>query len=192
MFPFGEQPSMIYLIGAPGAGKTTLMRAITANRPHSTMKTPIPHMLYHGAIQLGTERAAFSGTDALPMNVQPAAEDFIAGYPARLILAEGDRLGNAKFFRAVKRAGYALTVLHLDVSASVLDQRRRERGSNQDASWMKGRETKVLNLAIDWCEPENVLNGHRSVEELAGRISRLPAMKAWAEVGKGQAVGRST
>lgn len=152
--------SLVYLIGAPGAGKSTLMRHLTRCCPRDTLLSPVAHdrlrlpltarevLPMHQAIELGRRREAFSGTDALPMNVVVKAEEYMwrGARAYSLILAEGDRLACHRFLTAAAAAGWDVTLVHLDAPAPVLDQRCRERGSTQNAGWRAGRETKAINL----------------------------------------------
>lgn len=145
---------LVYFIGPPAAGKSTLMRALTAGVHRHNCTRPIthdhlvdPHDGDSVGIELGRARPAFPGTDALPMNVSPAARAFIAGRPAGLVLGEGDRLAHAGFLDAAAEAGYEVTAVYLTAVESVLDARCRVRGSSQSASWRQGRATKAANLA---------------------------------------------
>jgi ribose 1,5-bisphosphokinase PhnN len=93
-------------------------------------------------------RGAFSGTDGLSLGINPRAiawlsEDWLCPY--RLVIAEGDRLANPAFIDAV-RQHWALQVIVLTGPAEAA-QRRLSRGTTQNESWVKGRITKVQNLA---------------------------------------------
>jgi len=148
-------PRMLYLIGVPGAGKTALMRMLVAPLGRQPVATPIPHTaLYAGprgakpaGAELGVRRETFSGTDALALDVQPKALQFLEQAPYPIVLAEGDRLANGKFFMAVMALGYDLHVVHVDCPPDLAAARRAARGSEQDARWVQGRVTKVARLA---------------------------------------------
>ena len=146
----------IYLIGAPGSGKSSAVsRALEIAQwgtPTEVM-TPIPHLDYGaGCIQLGRVRSTgFSGTDALGMAINPQAILFIESRPANVVLGEGDRLANAKFLSAADRSGI-LTIVWLDVPPEVSRARARARADvfglkEQSESWWKGRYTKTARLA---------------------------------------------
>jgi len=148
------QGDIVYLIGAPASGKSTLFAALTGGlRSQDATAGGVPHTVWEGkyahTIELGKRRDDFSGTDALSMSIQPKVLKLL-GMPGihRRIIAEGDRLANAKFFQAVVDAGWNLTVFHLDTPPELLEQRREER--EQDAKWAKGRDTKVANLVAAW------------------------------------------
>lgn len=155
----------IYLIGPPGAGKTTTMKWIrfqmgVVPRP---VAVPFSHTLWMKdgdtkAIELGANRGAFSGTDALSMSVIEKAIPFVE-FLARVgrgpIFAEGDRLANVRFFNAVRAAGYTLKLFYLEAPENLLAERRETRaalfgGKTQDATWVKSRATKARALAADF------------------------------------------
>jgi ribose 1,5-bisphosphokinase PhnN len=140
-----------YLVGVPGAGKSTLMAALTADMPAA--EEQYGHGLWlrwlgapPRAVELGRRRERFSGTDALGMAVMPVACAWIADATVPLVLAEGDRLASMKFLSAAAAAGRAVELVWLDVPPECARARRHARGSAQDATWLAGRETKVRNL----------------------------------------------
>lgn len=148
---------LLYLIGQPGSGKSTLADALTQGIESVEMERPFAHRLYPACelVELGAHRESFSGTDALPMNIQPKIVAWLQKGTPPFVLAEGDRLANGKFFQAVVDAGWNLRLAYLSLPATVASERRRARevklGSTpQDAKWVKGRQTKARRLAEDW------------------------------------------
>lgn len=133
------------------------MRDLTAGLNGDAMPRPFAHIywqLRYGeghVVELGARRQDFCGTDALAMNVQPKVVAWMENNPEALVLAEGDRLANRKFFAAVRAAGYELVIALLDPGEETITQWRTNReqklGKAQDATWLKGRETKVVNIA---------------------------------------------
>jgi hypothetical protein len=100
------------------------------------------------------EGDTFPGTDRLSMAVQPAAEDLIArlaGHTARQgtseqthVVFEGDRLFSRSFLLSCAATpGVTVHACVLSTTAEQLEARRKGRGSNQAASWLKGRTSKV-------------------------------------------------
>lgn len=147
---------LVYLVGPPGVGKSTAMALLTRDcMPLGCALQPFAYDLLQGpdgtrAARLGANRpGGFSGTDALPMNVQPKAVSWLAVCPFKLVLGEGDRLGNVKFFQAALVLGWRLHLVGLTASQDELEFRRRVRGSNQNPTWMRGRQTKVDNV-LSW------------------------------------------
>lgn len=147
---------ILYIIGEPGSGKSTLVAAMT--RGLSPVERAVPYVAWleysPKVAQLGRVREDFSGTDALSMAAQNHVIDWLAGesdFPIpRYIVAEGDRLANAKFFRAVEEQGHKLKVIALVPPDDVLERRRHKRnkqlGRAQNERWLKTRKTKTLNL----------------------------------------------
>lgn len=173
----------MYLIGQPGAGKTTALGLALRGLAVYRMPKPIAHVVYtptYGSdhvlgVQLGTLRDDFGGTDALALGVQPAAEKFVRGLRVDSLVAEGDRLANDKFFAALVEAGWELQVVWLDVPDELAAQRRAERGSKQNAAWVKGRQTKVLRLAEAWKAVR--VDGTQPPAEVRAALEALPAIE---------------
>lgn len=145
---------LLYLIGVPGSGKSTLTRELTRGITAVQHQKPVAHIRYPacGVIQLGALRESFSGTDAMAMNVQRMVQAFLDTRPAEYVYAEGDRLANGKFFQWCVDNGIELTVAYLDVPDTVVEFRRSKRGSHQSATWLKGRTTKVAKLRNEWAK----------------------------------------
>jgi P-loop Nucleotide Kinase3 len=146
----------VYLLGAPGVGKTTLMRHLqspylvgeaTRAWPRSLLwLTPLYADSYLAGVEIGRPRDRFGGTDALSMGVMPQALAWLELPLPRLVLGEGSRLGTAAFLAELgKRAD--LTAVHLTASPEALAARRTGRGSDQSASWMRGAATRARNTA---------------------------------------------
>jgi len=145
---------LVYLAGPPGAGKTTVLAHLTTHLNRHTVERPRPaHTIYYDspaasivAVELGTRRLKFSGTDALPMNIQPYAVEWITRTPYPLVLGEGQRLANMGFLGAAADAGYNVTLAVLQADEDTLTGRRKARGSNQNSTWLKAAHTRVRNL----------------------------------------------
>jgi hypothetical protein len=159
---------MLYIVGEPASGKSTLVEAMTAGIGaidvqyglirYRTLETePV-------IVELGVRRESFSGTDALPMNVQPEVTRWLQKPVAHLVLGEGDRLANLKFFRNMLHAGWYLHVACLEASPLTLAQRRSSRAfllgvREQSDTWVKGRQTKLRNLMYGL--PKHCVSYHR-------------------------------
>lgn len=148
----------VYLLGAAGVGKSTVMDRLIAGY------TPLDYARLRGvlrghplvdangeasALYLGRRRSKFPGTDALSMSVHPDALEWVrewSGTPFRTIFAEGQRLGTVGFLTAVAARG-DLTVIHLTAPEDVLQARRDGRGSAQNPQWVKGSLTKASRTA---------------------------------------------
>lgn len=149
---------LVYLVGPPGVGKSTIMAELTGGlnrvpRQSGQLKyddlcrvhTP-PQTAEVVGVELGARRAAYSGTDALGMAVNPHAVDWILSTEQTLVLGEGARLANARFLRAAVSAGFVVHLVHLSAVPDVLAERRESRGSSQNPAWIRGAETRASNI----------------------------------------------
>lgn len=155
-------PRAVYLLGAPGVGKTTLMTSLLAGFTREKFAKP-PDCKVFGyepltvdgtlaGAHLGRTREAFSGTDALPLNVLPEAAHWAAtSQLPELLLGEGPRLGHPRFLVALHERGVRVTVVHLTADPRLLDRRCAARGSTQDADWRRGSATRALNAFLRCC-----------------------------------------
>jgi P-loop Nucleotide Kinase3 len=160
---------MIYLVGQPGSGKSTLMRRLTSGYDRLPVDIPVPHdqliESVTGAVthaEIGRQRGDFSGTDALASSIITRAEPWILSRPYPVVLAEGARLGNLRFLEAAVNGGYdvVLGVLdHADAEAW-REIRSKQLGKFQNAGWVKGRLTASRNLADNPPDGVTVLRGH--------------------------------
>lgn len=144
---------IIMIGGEPATGKSTLMKLIkkgieTEEFSVKTAKgecTP-DHELFILGIYDGGDH---DGTDRLSMSVQPHAEKYIEKiykkYPNSTILCEGDRLFNKKFLNYLEDYNYGVIIL--DVPTKTVDERHVSRGDSQSEVFIKGRRTKVRNIA---------------------------------------------
>lgn len=164
---------MIYVIGAPGSGKSTFMAKMTEHlKREPVTDAPVAHdrlIFLDGAVagaEIGKRRPAFGGTDALPASIIEKAIPWVATQPYELLLAEGARLANKRFLLAAVEAGYRVHLAHLD-HGEIEDwraARSAELGKVQDAAWVKGRTTASDNLARHFMEKPDlgvqVYTGH--------------------------------
>lgn len=149
---------LVYLVGPPGVGKSSVMAELTAGlhrvpykdgqlrydglyKTHAPPQTATPV-----GVELGARRNSFSGTDALGMAVQPHAVDWIGRTAEPLVLGEGARLGNVGFLSAARLAGYTLHLVHMTADPRTLAARRLQRGSKQSPVWIRGAETRARRI----------------------------------------------
>jgi hypothetical protein len=152
----------LYVLGAPGVGKSTFVKAyLQANawtalpEPTRLHRTLIGHYLADRTgevtgVYLGKHRQQFPGTDALSMAVAPDARVWARNLEPWLgfIVGEGQRLGNAGFLRALGE-NTELTVVLLVADEAVLDARCEERGSAQAPGWRRGAAKGAANAFRD-------------------------------------------
>ncbi len=149
----------IYIVGAPGSGKSTLMRELLRGwdvGPYTkwTTRELFGHYLEHpekgrGAY-IGHLRPEYPGTDALSLSVQPQALLWLEALPLLgldWVFGEGVRLGYPKFLIAL--AQYTdLTVIHLKISPEEAARRRLVRGGKQMTdNWCRVATSRANNAA---------------------------------------------
>lgn len=170
---------LFYLIGVPGSGKSTFTETLLNGRaPDSEALQPFQHRHYGSVVMLGGGRNGFPGTDTLSLNVQPGVLRWLRDTESQLVYGEGDRLANDKFFSGAKAAGWNLTVAYLAVPEWEAEARRAARGSTQNASWVRGRETKVLRLVERWVGAGWILDGLSSPADVVARCPTHPVLEA--------------
>ena len=153
--------SIIAIIGAPGTGKSTLMKSWMSRWDWDYERDGlVDHYVSGDLIVLGKydPEEIFGGTDKLSMSVAPEVEKFLDKHEDKIILFEGDRLNSKKFFQEVLDKGWNLRIVALDVPKEERERRYEERGSEQDPTWLQGRISKVENV-IEEFGPKSTLFG---------------------------------
>lgn len=144
---------VIAIGGEPGAGKSTLMKEIldqySWKMEYDKVKL-VPYLTNtDGVYVLGKyfeEGQTFSGTDRMSMAVQPEAIKFLAKLDKdSVVLYEGDRLFTASFLEHCVE-NYDLEIIYLETDKTIREERYKERGSNQNETWLQGRVTKIANI----------------------------------------------
>lgn len=179
---------LLAIIGAPGTGKTTLMRSWMERRSWVTDR-PVDLVDSHVSEDVRVlgkyaNEDVFGGTDKLSMAVQPKAVEYLDN-PSRVTVFEGDRLTSIKFFEAAQSKGFEIKIIQLTVSDEVREERYKERGSEQNETWLNGRLTKVKNVSnafsgnplfdepslVEVCEhttPDHTINIIEKIENFIG------------------------
>lgn len=175
--------NLTYLIGEPGAGKSSLFAALTEGVPYYARKRPFAMTVWgeHEVVELGEKRIGFPGTDTLSMSVQPRVIEWLEFEQAPLVMGEGDRLATDSFFTNAAALGYEVTVVLLSVPEAVAEERRAARATAlgakpQNAAWAAGRRTKVRRLAESWASV--TLDGSRPIAEVASEAMKLPVFSS--------------
>ena len=147
-----ETRKIIAVGGQPGTGKTTLFRKYMEGKDWivgepaklvSASYNPDRDLYILGKYEEGE---TFAGTDRLSMAVQPPLQEWIASHNCN-ILFEGDRVFNQSFLEfCMGLPNTELQVVYLKAPKELLEQRYKERGSDQSEQFLRGRETKYSNL----------------------------------------------
>ena len=148
---------IVYYIGCPGVGKTTLMRAFLAE--YSKVEEPefvkdglVTYHLFakQKVIVLGRyDEGVFAGTDTWSKGVGPKFRQWLLDnrevYQGWTVYGEGERLSNQPNMDAMF-AEESMKLVCLQVSEEELERRRAARNNTQNESWMKGMKTRIANL----------------------------------------------
>ncbi len=143
---------VLFLVGPPGVGKTTLTRSMlslgdaTTTLVASPKWTLVPSACAAGHYTGGT----FDGADTVPYNGVAASLSFWEQRLMRekeMTVLDGDRFSNLKVVEFFRERVEKVFCAHVTADQEVIDARRKQRGSNQNATWMKGRVTKSTNFA---------------------------------------------
>lgn len=138
--------------GQPGTGKTTLFRKYMEGKTWiETSPAKLVVASYNTERDLYIlgkydEGETFAGTDRLSMAVQPPLQEWIKSHNCN-ILFEGDRVFNQSFLEfCMGLPNTDLLVVYLKAPKEILEQRYKDRGSDQSEQFLRGRETKYSNL----------------------------------------------
>lgn len=171
--------------GVPASGKTTLMRAVLDKVTKSGV---IGIRTKHGKcwvtefpeLRLSVlgiyDNGVFDGTDKLSMAVQPDALDYLNDLARRYretwsAMFEGDRLFNDSFLTSLQDCKFRLDVVILEVDSETQAARFKARGSNQNPTFLKGRETKIKRLKEKWMNTDNFRVASLKTERSAIRLA---------------------
>ena len=138
--------------GQPGTGKTTLFRKFMEDKNWIEAEpAKLVSAMYNEQMDLYIlgkyqEGETFAGTDRLSMAVQPEVQKWIQTHNCN-VLFEGDRIFNKSFLEfSMELPNTDLQIVYLKASKNILEQRYKDRGSDQSEQFLRGRETKYSNL----------------------------------------------
>jgi len=166
---------VIAIGGEPGSGKTTLMKMLISHygvAPKYDAFKLVPYLQKDNIYILGKyeENEVFSGTDRMSMAVQPEAIKFLATLSNdSVVLYEGDRLFTSSFLEDCLEK-YNLSIVYLSTDKEVRKERYKERGSNQNETWLQGRETKISNIMTNMTLMFNTIKYKNNTFEEQNRI----------------------
>lgn len=172
-------PTLVSVIGLPGVGKSTLVRAALADVPGEICRGSFNYVRYPGGIELGEPHAAHPGTDRLARHIQPWVLAWLRAHatdaPPLTVLAEGDRLARRSFYAQAHEYGWRVEVIYLYAPDWVIQQRRKQRGSRFSSAWLASVAGTIDNLLTD-AYPLKVLDATLPLEELVTQFTAIPAI----------------
>jgi hypothetical protein len=148
---------IVYYIGCPGVGKSTLMRGILdeyskVEEPEWVKEGMVTYYKFvkQRVIVLGKyDERTFSGTDtwskAAGVQFRQWLIDNREKYADWGCFGEGERLSNKPNMDAMFEEE-SMKLVCLKVSEEELERRRAARNNTQNESWMKGMKTRIANL----------------------------------------------
>ena len=147
----------VYIVGAPGTGKSTLMDLLVSGLglewgpPEKMRREVFVHtLLAEGEVRgvyLGVHRPEFPGTDALSASVHPQAVTWLqtAELPP-LVLAEGVKLSSPKFLVHLDRVS-PLLLVHLTSDPDTTAARVEGREHQLSKQYCAAGRTRAANVA---------------------------------------------
>ena len=167
----------LWLVGAPGIGKTTALRhvfdggfASFVPKPKWTIAPPVALAGHY----TGT---TFDGGDTVPYN---GAEDCLLFWltnlrtrpDLRLTVFDGDRFSSAGSLERVRSSGVRCCCVLLTVPGAVLEARRAARGAKQASSWALGRATKASRFYEKFGEADRLqINADAPPQQVAAQMA---------------------
>jgi len=146
----------LFVVGPPGVGKTSAMRSLmgeeftTFTHPSDgkvkwTFADPLCFAGHYG---VGT----FDGADTVPNdgwvpNLEYWESNILTDSQYQYTIFDGDRFSHANAQKFLEERGVRVLCAHLTASDEVMDARRKERGSDQNPTWLRGRVSKARNFA---------------------------------------------
>ncbi|HHZ95250.1 MAG TPA: hypothetical protein EYN67_06785 [Flavobacteriales bacterium] len=141
----------VWVVGSPGCGKTTMLRNYID--PFDTEFVVKPKWTLTNNIILSGHYLGktFDGGDTVPYNafkesLQYWSSFLLANEKYSVTIFDGDRFSTKYCLEYVNEFADGCFCILIDLPNDVLVERRKERGSNQNANWLKGRETKAKNF----------------------------------------------
>ncbi len=175
----GQVPGVLWVLGEPGVGKTSLVRGLIEGLALTYVENPKwtlagARVALAGHYKGGT----FDGADTVPYNAADKALEYwdveLRGkYP--LTILDGDRFSHdrARDFFASRASVFGVL---LEGPPDLVAARRAERGSAQDPSWVAGRRTKSARFFNGFPVDRALrLSAAPSTEELVDRVRRFLA-----------------
>lgn len=169
--------------GMPGTGKTTLMKQWMSKYRWMASHKEVKLVPFYVVENLGKriyvlgkyeEGEVFGGTDRMSMAAQPEVIKFLDSLSGDIVVVmEGDRLFTPSFLEHCSEK-YTTRIFVLTAEKELLATRYADRGSNQDPTWLKGRESKVNGILTNMMLMDNTeVYPHETPEDTDKIIQRI-------------------
>jgi energy-coupling factor transporter ATP-binding protein EcfA2 len=179
MTDIGRENMAIKIIaigGEPGSGKSTLMKKLMCNlgefKQEFDQVKLVPYHRLENIYVLGKyeDGEVFGGTDKMSMATQPEVIKFLESLSSdSIVILEGDRLFNSSFLEHCVDK-YDTTILYLQTNKDIRKERCKERGSDQNETWLAGRETKIGNILTNFMLMDNIEKWPHFIPEDSDKI----------------------
>lgn len=162
------------LIGEPATGKSTIARTLVEGLSLSVpfkqglvfgTHHPRDRVIVFGNYPIGE---IYGGTDRFSMAAQPSAISYLQQLQEDphnwSVFFEGDRLGTLTFLKFCKEIAGEFRLFKTEVRESIIQQRHIDRRDTQSETFLKGRKTKISNIAT--ALPTNLIRNESSEDLL--------------------------
>ncbi len=174
--------TILWIVGEPGVGKTTLARAYLATHGSALWEHQSPKWTGFGRLNSTAAGAgwwrgtAFDGTDTLAISqIKPAmqywAEQLLG---VQVAVLDGDKLSNAGAVEVAIRQDTRLVCCFIG-GPEEAEKRRFARGTIQNPKWVKGRQTKAFRFFESFLGERVRISASTSLEDSLGQVIRAIA-----------------
>jgi hypothetical protein len=175
------KPRSLFVVGAPGVGKTTSVRTLldSVDPLHLRFMTRNPKWtVVRGKIACAGHYtgAKFDGADTVPYNGARALVESIprvsAEFAPRVLVFDGDRFSDLGSRTEIQARTSGIHVAMICAPDDQTSERRLRRGSDQNPSWVRGRETKARRFFSmpGWDSAREILSLDGAVPDLASEV----------------------
>ena len=167
----------VWVVGPPGCGKTTMLRNYLDPFDTEFIIKPKWTLTNNFILSGHYFGNVFDGGDTVPYNAFKDSLEYwskflLANEKYSVTIFDGDRFSTRYCLDYVSTFTERCFCIFIDLPNDVLSERRRERGSNQNATWLKGRATKSKNFFKMFKDDNRlVLDGEKSPKELSDTVT---------------------